>query len=352
MARLLIAFCAFGLITAASARAQSPTAFYEKTHKIKIGGDGGWDYLSVDPEARRLYVSRGNRIAVVDIDSETAVGEIKDTPGVHGAAIAAAAGKGFTSNGGNDTVTAFDLKTLKPIATIKVGGRPDAIMFDPESNRVFTYNHGSKDASAVDVETLKMVGSVALEGVPEAAVSDGTGKVFVNLMDKNEVAEFDAKTLKVLKHWSIAPGVRPTGLAMDKKTRRLFTVCGNSKMLVSDADKGKMIAELPIGPGSDGCFFDADRGLAFSSNGGDGTVSIVKEESPEKFSVVGSIKTQTGSRTMTLDPKTHRLYLASAEFEPAPAPKADEGKAKAAGKGFGRRGRMVPNSFSVIVVGE
>ena len=336
---------------------QSPPAFYQKVHKIKVGGDGGWDYLSVDPEARRLYVSRGNRIVVVDIDSETVAGEITETPGVHGVAVAAKAGKGFTSNGGDDTVTAFDLKTLKPIAKIKVGGRPDAIMFDPESNRVFTFNHGSKDASAVDVETLKMVGPVALEGVPEAAVSDGTGKVFVNLMDKNEVAEFDAKTLKVVKHWSIAPGVRPTGLALDKKSRRLFTVCGNSKMLVSDADQGKMIAELPIGPGSDGCFFDPDRGLAFSSNGGDGTVTIVKEESPEKFSVVGNVKTQTGSRTMTLDPKTHKLFLASAEFEPAPAAKADAekpkpaAKEKAAGKGFGRRGRMVPNSFAIIIVG-
>ncbi len=312
----------------------------------------GTIYRSI-PNAHRLYVSRGNRIVVVDVESEKVAGEITETPGVHGVAVAAKAGKGFTSNGQDDSVTVFDLKTLKPIQKIKVGGRPDAIMFDPESNRVFTFNHGSKDASAVDVQSMEMVGPVALAGVPEAAVSDGNGHVFVNIMDTNEVAEFDAKSLKLVKRWSIAPGTRPTGLALDKKNRRLFSVCANQKMMISNADDGKLIAELEIGRGSDGCFFDADRGLAFSSNGGDGTVTIVREESPEKFSVAGSVKTQTGARTMTLDPKSHKLYLSAAEFEPSPAAKEPEkAKDQAIGKGFGRRGRMVPGSFSVVVVGE
>jgi YVTN family beta-propeller protein len=332
--------------------AQTSSARTAKIHKIALGGEGGWDYLTADSAAKRLYVSGGDRIVVVDTESEKPVGEVTGTPGVHGVAVVPELGRGFTSNGRDDTVTVFDLKTLKSLGTIKVGGRPDAIMFDPESNRVFTYNHGSKDATAVDPSAMSTAGTVLLEGVPEAAVSDGRGHVFVNMMDKNEVVEFDARSLKVLNRWSLAPGTRPTGLALDREHRRLFSVCSSSAtMMVVDADKGTILAKLPIGRGSDGCVFDADRGLAFSSNGGDGTLTVVKEEKPGEFGVVATIPTQPGARTMTIDPKTHRVYLSAATMAAAPAAKAETKKAPA-GKGGGRRGNMVPGSFVVLVVTE
>ena len=342
------------LVMAAGIRAQSPPAPPSKVHKIAIGGEGGWDYLTADAAAKRLYVSRGNRIVVVDTDSETVVGELTDTPGVHGVALVPDLGRGFTSNGGDNTVTAFDLKTLEATGKVKVGGRPDAIMFEPESHRVFTYNHGSKDATAVDPSALSVAGTVALDGVPEAAVADGRGHVFVNLMDKNEVAEFDARSLKVLNRWSLGDGRRPTGLALDREHRRLFSVCGASAtMVVLDADSGKILATLPIGRGSDGCVFDPERGLAFSSNGRDGTLTVVREEAPDRFAVAATIPTQQGARTMTLDPKTHRIYLSAATAAASANTKTQtKTAAKAKGKGGGRGRNMVPGSFVVLVVGD
>jgi hypothetical protein len=338
------------VLMAADLRAQTPSALPAKVHKIAIGGEGGWDYLTADAAAKRLYVSRGNRVVVVDTDSEKAVGELTDTPGVHGVAVVPDLGRGFTSNGQDDTVTAFDLKTLKATGKIKVGGRPDAIMFDPVSHHVFTYNHGSKDATAIDPSALSVAGTVALDGIPEAAVADGKGHVFVNIMDKAEVVEFDARTFHVLNRWSLSTGVRPTGLALDSQHRRLFSACsGSQTMVVLDADNGKILARLPIGRGSDGCIFDPDRGTAFSSNGADGTLTAVREGAPGKFEVVATIPTQPGARTMTLDPKTHRIYLSAAT--PAPAPAADKAPAAKA-KGTGRGRSMVPGSFVVLVVGD
>jgi YVTN family beta-propeller protein len=334
------------------AAAQDPTAPYTKIHKIKVGGEGGWDYLTVDPVAKRLYVSRGDRIVVVDTNSEEVVGEVTGLRGVHGAAIVPDLGRGFTSNGGDDTVTAFDLKTLKETGKVKVGGRPDAIMYDPASNRVFTFNHGSKDATAVDPSGPTVAGTVALEGVPEAAVADGKGHVFVNLMDKSEVVEFDGKTFKVLNRWPLAPGQTPTGLALDRENRRLFSVCSrNQKMIVLDANNGNMVAKLDIGQGSDGCAFDPERGLAFSSNGRDGTLTIVRAEGPDKYRVAATVPTQQGARTMALDPRTHRVYLSAASYEAAPADAAKE-KEKEKAKGKGGRRPMVPGSFVVVVAGE
>jgi len=332
--------------------AQTPSAPPDKVHKIALGGEGGWDYLTADAMAKRLYVSRGDRIVVVDTDSEKPVGELTGTPGVHGVALVPDLGRGFTSNGRDATVTVFDLKTLAATGTVKVGGGPDAIMFDPESQRVFTYNHGSKDATAVDPAAMKVAGTVPLDGVPEAAVADGRGHVFVNIMDKNEVVEFDARSLRVLNRWSLAPGTRPTGLALDREHRRLFSVCsGSQTMVVLDADSGTILAKLPIGRGSDGCVFDPDRGLAYSSNGGDGTLTVVKEEAPDRFGVVATIPTQRGARTMTIDPKTHRIYLAAATYTPAPEGKG-ETKTAPKGKGGGRRGNMVPGSFVIVVVSD
>jgi len=318
-----------------------------KVRKIAVGGEGGWDYLAVDTDARRLYVSRGDRVVVVDVDKEAVVGELADTPGVHGVAVVPELGKGFTTNGGDGTVTVFDLKTLKAITKIKAGGTPDAILYDPASGRVFTFNHGTDDTTVIDPATATVVGTVAYKAEPEAAVADGKGHIFVNLRSTSEIAEFDGRSLQILNRWPLAPGTRPTGLGIDARHRRLFSVCGNQKMVVMDADKGSVLGSVEIGRGSDGCVFDPAKGLAYSSNGGDGTVTVVGEArgEPGKFEVVATIPTQASARTMTLDPRTHRLYLSAATADPAPA-----AEAKPATKG-GRR-RFLPGSFVVVVVGD
>jgi YVTN family beta-propeller protein len=353
MTRFTLVLAALLPITLATeVKAQAPSSPPAKVHKLAIGSEGGWDYLTADTDAMRLYVSRGNRVVVIDTNAETKVGEVLDTPGVHGVALVPDLGRGFTSNGGDDTVTVFDTKTLKATSEVKVGNRPDAIMYDPESRRVFTYNHGSKDATAVDPSALRVAGTVPLDGVPEAAVADGRGHVFVNLMDKNEVVEFDGRSLNVLNRWSLAPGTRPTGLAMDRASRRLFSTCsGSQTMVVLDADTGKILARLQIGRGCDGCVFDPERKLAFSSNGGDGTLTAVREEGPDRFVVAATIPTQQGARTMAIDPKTHRIYLAAATSALSPEAK-DQAKPALAAKGAGRRRNMVPGSFVILVVRE
>jgi DNA-binding beta-propeller fold protein YncE len=316
-----------------------------KVHKIAVGGEGGWDYLTVDPDARRLYVSRGNRVSVIDLDKETVVGELAETPGIHGIAIVPELGKGFTSNGSDSSVTVFDLKTLKATGKIKARGVPDAILYDPASKRVITFNHRTNDGTSIDPASEKVAGTIDFGGEPEAAVADGKGHIFVNIRSSSEIVEFDALTLKILNRWPLAPGRRPNGLAIDVKQRRLFSGCnGNSKMVVMDADKGTVIATVDIGRGSDGCGFDPAKGLAYSSNGGDGTVTVIGEAGPGKFQVVSTIPTQVSARTMALDPKTHRLYLSAATTMTAPA----GGQPKTKG---GRRGN-VPGSFGIIVVGD
>jgi DNA-binding beta-propeller fold protein YncE len=336
----------FTLFSAQDAAPQGTASAPPKVHKIPVGGEGGWDYLTVDPDARRLYVSRGERVMVLDLDKETVVGELADTPGVHGIAVVPDLGKGFTSNGRDGSVTVFDLKTLKATGKVKASGTPDAILYDPASGRVFTFNHGTDDTTAIDAKSETVAGTLALGGEPEAAVADGAGHIFVNIRSKSEIAEFDARSLKVLNRWPLAPGTRPTGLAFDKEHRRLFSVCANQKMVVMDADKGTVITALEIGRGSDGCMFDPSKGLAYSSNGGDGTVTVVGEGEPGQFKVVSTVPTQASARTMTLDPKTHRLYLSAATAAPAAAAPAGT---KAQTKG--RRGQ-VPGSFVIIVVGD
>jgi DNA-binding beta-propeller fold protein YncE len=325
--------------------AQDPSARYEKVRKIEIGGEGGWDFLEVDAANRKLYVTRGTRVVVVDLDSEKVVGEIADTPGVHGVAFVPDLGRGFTSNGGDSTATVFDTKTLKTLGKVKANGRPDIIYFEPVSRRVFTFNHGTNDTTAIDPAEMKAVGTLPLGGVPELAVSDAKGHVFVNLENTSEIVEFDAPSLKILKRYSLAPGEEPTGLAFDPKQRKLFSTCANRKLVVMDADSGKVNQTLEIGPGPDGCIFDAETGLVFSPNGGDGTLTIIREQSPGRYEIARTVKTQVSAKTIAMDPKTHRLYLSAAT--PAPAP-ADKGAAKKKG---GRRG-YVPGSFVVLVVGD
>jgi DNA-binding beta-propeller fold protein YncE len=315
---------------------------YHLLKKIEVGGEGGWDYLTVDSAARRLYVSRSTRVMVFDLDTNTSVGEIPDTPGVHGIAIADDVGRGFTSNGRDGSVTIFDLKTLKPLGKVKVGTNPDAIIYDSATHRVFAFNRGSSDASAIEAKTGEVAGLIALGGHPEFATADGKGMVFVNLDDKSEIVAIDSKKLVAKAHWPIAPGEDPSGMAIDRKHMRLFSVCGNKKMTVIDATNGKVIADLPTGGGTDAAGFDPETNLAFSSNG-EGTLTVVHQDSADKYTVVENVTTQRGARTMALDPKTHKVYLATAQFGPPPAPTAERPNP---------RPPMLANSFVILVFGK
>lgn len=315
---------------------------YRVLRKHEIGGEGRWDYVTVDPETHRLYVPRSTHVIVLDADSGKTIGDIPDTEGVHGVALAPDQGRGFTSNGRANTAIIFDLKTLKVLGTVKTGENPDAILFDPFSKRVFTFNGRSKDATAFDAADGKVLGTIALGGKPETGVSDGKGQLFVNIEDKSEIVRIDPKELKVTARWPIAPGEEPSGLALDVKNRRLFSVCGNEKMVVLDADSGKIVTTLPIGKGVDAAAFDPETGQAFSSNG-DGTLTVVHEVDPAHFSVVQTVQTQRGARTMALDPKTHKIYLPTAQFEAAPTSAPTTGRA---------RPNVVPNSFTILVVGK
>jgi DNA-binding beta-propeller fold protein YncE len=328
-----------GLMACSLIFADAGTPGYHVLKKTTLGGDGGWDYLTFDEAGRRLYIARSNRVMVVDADQDKVVGEVANTPGVHGVALVPDKGHGYSSNGIDGTVTVFDLKTLEQLERIKVGRGPDAIIYDASTGRVFTFNAGTRDSTAIDVATNKVVGSVKLPGKPEFAVADGKGLVFVNIEDKDAIVAFDGKEMTVKNTWSLAPGKRPSGLAMDRENRRLFAVCSNQKMIVMDADSGKVVAEMKIGNGPDACTFDPEAKLAFSSNG-EGTLTIVKEESPDKFEVVANVPTQAGARTMALDSKNHQIYLVTARQQ------ADAGRAK------GRRRSFQPGTFMVLVVGK
>jgi YVTN family beta-propeller protein len=341
----MIIGCVLVVFPSMASGAAEPSEDYRVLKKVKLGGDGGWDYLSVDPEAKRLYISRSDRVMVVDTQSDAVVGTIPNTAGVHILAVVPGQHRGFTSNGQSSTSTVVDLRTLKTTGTIKVGNRPDAAIYDPGSGRVFTFNAGSQDATAIDASTCKVIGTVPLGGKPEFAASDGKGMVYVNLEDKNEVAAIDSKELKVKSRWPTAPGEEPGGLAMDRETRRLFVTCGNKKMVVLNADTGHVVATLDIGAGTDAAGFDPDAHLAFSSNR-DGTLTIVKEESADKFYVVQNVATEQGARTMAVDPTTHRIYLVTAKQKPAPP---DQAQPKGKGR---RRPSFEPNSFALIVVGK
>lgn len=313
---------------------------YHVTKRTVLGGDGGWDYLTVDSKARRVYISHATHVVVVDADTNAVIGDIPNTNGVHGIAIVPEVDKGFTSNGRDNAVTVFDLKTLKPIANVPVGRNPDAIIYDPFSKRVFAFNGASHDATAIDAKTNFVVGTIALGGKPEFAVSDEQGNLYVNIEDKNEIVRFDPIKLTVENRWSIAPGEEPSGLAIDRKHHRLFSVCGNKLMAIVNADNGKLITTLPIGDGTDAAAFDPETGFAFSSNG-EGTLTVVHEDSPDKFTVVENVPTQVRARTMALDAKTHQVFLVSAEFGTAPAPTAQQPRPRAP---------MVPGTFTLIVL--
>jgi YVTN family beta-propeller protein len=281
---------------------------YKITGNIDIGGGKRWDYLAIDTVSNRLYVTHASEVNVIDLDKNTLVGTIPDLNGVHGVAFAYEFGKGYITNGMNNTVTVFDLKTLKVLDSIKLDGKgPDAIAYDTYSKRIFTFNGKSDNSTAIDAKTDKVVGNVALDGGPEFAVSDGNGKMYVNLEDKNSIQQFDPQSLKVTAKWPIDPGEGPSGLAIDREHNILFSGCHNQLMVVVNAETGKVITTLPIGKRIDACKFDPSDGLAFSSNG-EGTITVVKEDSPDKFEVIDNITTQPGARTMAVDLITHRIY--------------------------------------------
>jgi YVTN family beta-propeller protein len=299
-------------ISALPASAAPPSDGYSVVKKVPIPGQGSWDYLSVDEAARRLYVSHGTQVEVIDVDSLAIVGSIPNTLGVHGIAIAPELGRGFVSDGKTSTVTIFDLKTLKSIADVPTGQKPDAIIFDPATSRVFAFNGGSNSATAIDAASGKVAGTVDLGGGPEFAAADGNGFVFDNLEDESLVLKIDSRKLTVEKRWPTAPCASPSSMAMDRANHRLFLGCRSKVMAVMNADTGQVLTTLPIGDHVDATAFDPVTKLIFNSNG-EGTITVIRQDSPDKYSVVETVKTLPRAKTMALDPKTHRLFLSTAE---------------------------------------
>jgi DNA-binding beta-propeller fold protein YncE len=330
----MVAFAATTHLGIASAAASGPSG-YHLAKTIPVGGDSGWDYVTVDSANRRVYVSHGTHVVVLDADSQATVGDIPDTQGVHGIAIAADLGRGFVSNGRSNNVTVFDLKSLKSLGTVNTGTNPDAIIYDAVSKRVFAFNGRSKDATVINAADSSVAGTIPLGGKPEFAAADGKGGVYVNIEDTSELVHLDANALKELHRWPLKPCEEPSGLAIDVKSRRLFAGCSNKLMAVVDADSGKVITTLPIGQGVDANGFDPETNFAFASNG-EGTLTVVHEDAPDKFTVVENVPTRRSARTMGLDLKTHNIFLPAAEFD---APAAGE-----------RRGAMKPGSFVVLLV--
>jgi YVTN family beta-propeller protein len=334
IAAMLLAGWTFGMCLHGKAKPTGPSG-YQVVKTIPVAGEGGWDYVSVDSAARRIYVSHASKVVVLDADTYATVGEIADTPGVHGIAVAPDLGRGFTSNGRANSVTIFDLKTLKPIATVNTGKNPDAILYDPASKRVFTFNGASKDATVFGAADGVVAATIPLDGKPEFAASDGKGNVFVNNEDTSELMEIDAQAMKVTHRWSMKPCDSPSGLAIDREHRRLFAGCENKMIAVVDADSGKVLATPPIGQGVDATAYDPGTGFVLSSNG-EGTLTVIKQEGPDTYTVVENVPTKKSARTMGLDNKTHNVVLPAADFLP---PKEGE-----------RRGAMQPGSFVLLVV--
>jgi DNA-binding beta-propeller fold protein YncE len=336
---LLLALAA--VTVAAAESSPLPPADYRVLGSWPLGGSGGWDYIALEPGGGRLFVSRGDRVDVVDTRNGKLAANIPNTPGVHGIAFAPLLKRGFTSNGNADTVTVFELDTLRVIQQVPVTGkRPDAILFDPEQNHVITANALSQNLTVLDASTLQIVGTVALPGAPEF-MAEIPGTLYVNIVnDPGKLVAIDAKSLTIKATWTLAGCARPTGLSADPAGRRLFSVCANQIMAVTDASSGRQVARPGIGAGADAAAFDAALGLAFSSNGGDGTLTVVREISPDEYTVLASVNTQVSARTMALDPVTHRIYLAAATLGPTPPATADEPHP---------RPPVVPNSFEILI---
>ncbi len=342
------AVCAIAILgttsTATAAAAPAPAAGPSGYHLIKtipVAGDGFWDYLKFDPATRRLFVSHATHVAVLDVDHGTVVGTIPDTPDVHGIVLAPEFNRGFVTAGQAGELVIFDLKTLKVLGSAPTDKDCDGVVYDPVSKRVFTMNGDSHSSTVVDAKSGTVVGRIDLGGGPEFPVADGQGHVYVNLETTSEELEIDSHSLKILHRWPTAPGKSLSGLAMDETHRLLFAGCHNNMMAIIDADTGKVVATPPIGPGVDATRFDPGTMDAFSSNGGDGTLTVIHEDSPTSFHVVEKVKTERGARTMALDPTTHEVFLATAQVERIPNPPPHT-----------RPFRMVPGTFHVLVFGK
>ncbi len=317
---------------------------YHLIKKIPIPGDGFWDYLTTDPGTDRVFVSHGTEVDVVDAKKGEVVGKIEGLKLVHGIALAPEFNHGFISDGGANQVVVFDLKTLAKVGEVPAGMNPDGIIYDPGSKRVFAFNGRSASATAVDAEKGTLAGTVTLEGKPEFPAPDGKGHVYVNIEDKSEVMEIDSKALMVLNKWPLAPCESPSGMAMDTKTRRIFSGCENKMMSVMNADTGKVVATVPIGEGVDATWFDPGTKTVFDSCGREGVLTVIHEDSPDKYTLVENVKTEQGARTMALNPKTHTVYLALAEVEMLPPADGDP-KARP-------RRKVKPGSFGLLEFGR
>jgi DNA-binding beta-propeller fold protein YncE len=330
-AAILLAAGFLGALPAGAAGASG----YKISKTIQLPGTEPWDYVTMDSDARRLYISRGNHIDVVNVDSGAVVGKVTGLEGTSGLLPVPELGRGFAMNGPADSAIIVDLKTLNKIGMVKTGKDPDSFAYEPVTKRVFIMNSAGADATVVNAADGAVVGTVALGGQPEFVVADGKGMIYINITDKDQIAALDAKTLKVLHRWPLAPGVGPSGLSMDRQNRRLFSACDNQKMIVMDADTGKVIAALRTGAGTDASLFDPATGNAFASAGGSGTLTVIHEDSRDKFTVSEEIDTQSGARTMALDTKTHNVLLVTAR------------------RGHGSTFQnILPGTFVVLVVGK
>ncbi|MDB5120678.1 MAG: hypothetical protein JWN56_1896 [Sphingobacteriales bacterium] len=307
------------------------------TKRMEIGGTGGWDYIHVSSVNKEIYVSHGTKVNIVNQLTGDSVGVIPNTNGVHGITIVNSLNKGYTSNGRSNTSTVFNSKTHQVLAEIATGKNPDAIFYEEYSKKIFICNGASNDATIIDPLTDHVIATIPLGGKPETAVSDGKGSIYVNIEDTSEIVAIDAKTFKVKKRWKLKGGEEPSGLDIDKKTNRLFAGCGNKLMVVLDAKTGKTLAQIPIGDGCDGIAFDEEKKLIFSSNG-EGTLTVIKEVNANKFTIIKTIKTERGARTIALDPKKHEIYLSTASLKPATNPDS--------------RPQPVPGTFHLLVVSE
>jgi len=329
--------CATFTLLAQAALAQTP---YGILNSFTLGGEGGWDYLNLDPDSGHLFITRGSHVMVVDPATGKQLADIAGLQGIHGTAFVG--GRAYVSEGGANRIAVIDGKSLAKTGEIPVGMRPDGILYDAASKRLFTFNSNSKDATAVDPASGKVAGTVALGGKPEAAASDGAGTIFVNIEDKSELVAFDARTLAVKQHYPLAPCEEPSGMAADLAHGRIFSGCDNKMIAVTDMKTGKVVAQIPIGEGVDANRFDPATGLVFSSNGESGTLTIAHEDGPNKFTVLQDLKTAEGARTMELDEKSHRVYVVTADRKPG-TPTPDRPKPRPV---------PVPGTFRLVVIGR
>ena len=323
--------------------ARVPAAPYRLLRTIVLGGEGGWDYLRVDPAGTRLYVSHGTQVEVVDLKTHQRIGTIPNTPGVHGIEVVPGAGRGYITCGRNNTCVVFDLKTLKPIgAPIPTGPKPDALLYDAYSKRVFIFSNDGGRSTVLDAATGAVVGTAELGGDVEEGVSDGKGTIFVNIENTSEVVAFDAKTLAVRQRHVLAPGEEPTGLGLDPKTNRLFSGCANEKLVVTDSRTGRQVAVLPTAKGTDGAVFDPATRNIVTSNGS-GTFTVIHQNAPDSYTAVARVATARGARTMALDPQTHHIFTCTADYGPTPAPTTENPRP---------RPSIVPGTFRVLEFGK